>query len=137
MRGLPNKEPLNFEFKAEVPTEVPDFVAEYYTNKKNYAGKFFRYANDPKPQEPEEPQDDLLSKEEKFDPKEWITSNYRTIKDSLTELKWNEVQAVAKLLKIKPFGITRERLEEKIVHDFEVKEKQQEELAKHEGIKDE
>lgn len=128
-KKFPNKEELIIEFKAEEPTEVPDYVADYYTDKKNYGGKIFRRSNEPKPPEPiKEPEP------EKFDPIEWISNNYQNIEEAVKQLDWNDLRAVAKAMKMKSTGIARERLEEKIVYDVAVKEKQQEELEKNKDI---
>lgn len=124
-KKFPNKEELKIDFKAETPVEVPEFVAEYYTDKKNYGSKIFRLANEPKPAEPvKEPEP------ERFDPVEWISDNYQNVEESIKQLDWNQLRAVAKTMKMNSTGISRERLEEKIVYDVAVKEKQQEELEK-------
>lgn len=128
MRGkFPNKETLKIEFKAEVPQEVPDYVAEYYT--RNW-GKIFRYADQEAiPEEQSKESED--NEEDTFQPLEWLEVNYSNVEEAIKQLKWREVQAVSKALNINSYGQSRERVEDRIVHDIAVKNKQQEEMEEH------
>jgi hypothetical protein len=131
MRGIfPNEERLIIDLVAGEPKKVPDYVAKYYTSNRPHV---YRYADK---QFEEEPKENIPTKsEDNFNPVSFLELNYAQIDEALKQLPRKNVLAVAVTLKLT--GVHKQKTDrviERIVQDIEVKNKQNEELAKHKGV---
>lgn len=130
MRGIfPNEKPLLIPLKKDVPTEVPDYVAKYYTQNRPHV---YRLASEPKPEpeKPEKPENDPP----KFDPVQWLEFNADNIDEAILQLERKDLLMVGKALNLT--GIYQqktERVQERVINDVKVRQKHEGDLAKLKG----
>lgn len=136
---FPNKEELMIELKAGKPTEVPDYVLDYYTKTRPHVYKRANQNEVTMKSEPVPAQGKETVEEEVFNPEVWLEVNYLNVEEGARKLSREQLLKLCKYMGLDKNMYTTKsnRLIERIVHDVNVKMRQREKLSKHSEYVDE
>jgi len=119
--GFPNTERLTFEFKAGVPLEVPDYIADTY--QRSYP-KIYTIVEPgvkvPLPVPPIEKETE--APKAPFDAEEYLLEHFTATEEELKELSKAELIEVAKVLNLTaPPNIGQDKLAVKIAQELKIR----------------
>lgn len=97
-RSFLNKETLVFNFKANVPQEVPEDIAKAYSGAYPH---IYSIVGSPEPLKPEQPASTEKTEEVKFDALTFLTQNPKVEEEQLKALKQSELLAICEVLDLK------------------------------------